>query len=286
VRGAGGNLRPYRNRLPAGNAPFALVVYSHGLGGSREGGDVWGSAWAQAGVGVLHVQHPGSDTDAMRGGVAAFRKAASADNLLLRAADVKFVLDEITRRRTTGDALWRRVRVDALGMAGHSFGARTTQALAGERFLADADLTEPRFKAFIALSPKMGEGRASAVERFGAITRPFLCITGTQDDDPLHGRAVGDQRIQVFAGLPAGAKAQLVLEGADHYSFAGNAQRIRSGGIIRRAPLAVEREAVHHALVARLGTDWWRAQLLGDAAAREALRVPAGLGAGDSWALV
>ncbi len=275
---------PVRLRLPAGDAPFALVVYSHGLGGNREGGDVWGRAWVDAGLAVVHVQHPGSDSPALRSGLGAVRRATSADNLPLRAADARFVLNEVARRAASGDRLWRRVRVDALGMAGHSFGARTTQALAGERFAKGDDLSEPRFKAFIALSPNLRQGRASASERFGAITRPFLCATGTLDEDPFIGGGA-QQRTQVYAGLPSGAKAQLLLANADHYSFGGNSEPIRSGLIVRRAPQAQEREAVHHALIARMSAHWWRAQLLGDPQAQQALRAPAGLGADDVWSM-
>ena len=276
---------PVRLRIPPGNAPFGVVVYSHGLGGNRAGGDVWGAAWMQAGLGVLHVQHPGSDTEALRDGVLALRRAASAENLLLRADDVKFVLDEITRRHGAGDALWRRARLDAVGMVGHSFGARTTQALAGERFPRGANQGEARIKAFIALSPNMGQGAMSAAQRYGGINRPFLCVTGTLDDDPLHGGSGVEQRMQVYAGLPPGAKAQLVLDGADHTTLGGNAQPPRGAGRRQRPPIAQEREAAHHTLVARLSVDWWRANLSGDAAARDALRAPAGLGVGDVWSV-
>ena len=34
-----------------------LVLFSHGLGGTRQGGLVWGEAWATAGFVVLHLQH-------------------------------------------------------------------------------------------------------------------------------------------------------------------------------------------------------------------------------------
>ncbi|MGL6111398.1 MAG: hypothetical protein ACRC2B_15000, partial [Rubrivivax sp.] len=55
---------PLRMRWPAGDGPCALVLYSHGLGGSRDGGDAWGQTWAEAGLAVLHLQHPGSDSAA------------------------------------------------------------------------------------------------------------------------------------------------------------------------------------------------------------------------------
>jgi predicted dienelactone hydrolase len=273
---------PLRLRWPAGDAPCAAMVYSHGLGGSRDGGDVWGRAWAATGFLVLHLQHPGSDTEALRGGVAALRAAASAEQLAVRVADVIFVLDEIERRAQRGDPPWSRVRADAIGAAGHSFGARTVQALAGQRFtgVPAARLAEPRLKAFVALSPSMGRDPALPEHGFGGVARPFLCVTGSLDGDPLGGERSGDHRRRVYDGLPAGRRALLWLDGADHMTFAGNAeQRLRARfGPLKREGVAIEREAVHHAIVARTTTAWWRAQLLG-----EPLRAPEGLGAADHW---
>ena len=81
-------------RWPDGQTPCPLVVYSHGLGGNREGGDVWGQAWQQAGIAVLHVQHPGSDDRLWRDAqgrapseiLAAMRHGATPAQLLARVA--------------------------------------------------------------------------------------------------------------------------------------------------------------------------------------------------------
>ena len=276
---------PVRIRWPDGAAPSAVIVHSHGLGGSREGGDVWGEAWRQAGFVVVHVQHPGSDMPVMRAGMAALRKAASAEQLRARVADMQFAIDEITRRARARDGAWARVRPDAIGASGHSFGAVTVQALAGQRFpVAVAGIVEPRFKAFIAFSPAPGQSTADA-ESFGAVTRPFLGITGTHDSDPLGRGLTGERRASVYDGLPSGRRALLWLDGADHMSFAGNAaQRLRARvGPLKREADAAEREPQHHRLVAALSTLWWRAQLLDDAQALAALRAPTGLAAGDRW---
>ena len=276
---------PVRMRWPDGNAPCALVVHSHGLGGSREGGDVWGEAWRQAGFAVLHVQHPGSDALVLRSGMAALRQAASAEQLRARVADMQFVLDEITRRAQAREPGWARVRLDALGASGHSFGAVTVQALAGQRFpVAAAGIAEPRFKAFIAFSPSPGQGMAVA-DSFAAVVRPVLGITGSFDSDPLGRGLTGERRASVYDGLPRGRRALLWLDGADHMSFGGNAeQRLRArAGPLKREPEAAAREPEHHRLVAAISTLWWRATLLGEAQAVAALRAPPGLGVGDRW---
>lgn len=276
---------PVRLRWPDGDAPCALIVHSHGLGGSRDGADVWGEAWRQAGFAVLNVQHPGSDTAVLRRGMAAMRKAASAEQLRARVADMQFALDEIARRVQAHEPGWSRVRVDALGASGHSFGAVTVQALAGQRFAVAADgIAEPRFKAFIAFSPSPGQGMPVA-DGFGQVARPFLGITGTHDNDPLGRGLSSERRASVYDGLPAGQRALLWLDGADHMTFAGNAeQRLRARvGPLRREPGAAEREPQHHRLVAAITTLWWRAKLLRDAQAGAALRAPAGLGEADRW---
>ncbi len=282
---------PVLLRWPDGQAPCPLVVYSHGLGGDRGGGDVWGQAWQQAGMAVLHVQHPGSDDSLWRGkpggGLAALRVGATAQQLLARVADVKFVLDEITRRQQTArpGEPWSRVQLNALGMAGHSFGATTSQALAGERYAVPSDLAEPRFKAFAAFSPSLRQaavGQMTAQQKFGHITRPFLSLTGSLDGDPFGSFQTGEPREQVYGGLPPGNKALLVLEGADHMTFGGNAQTIRSTRVLPREPQTIAREQAHHALVAQLSTRWWRAYLIGDGTARVQ---PQGLTGGDRWVM-
>jgi predicted dienelactone hydrolase len=282
----------WRARWPAGEGPCACVLYSHGLGGSHEGGDAWGEAWRTAGVAVLHLRHAGSDSEALRSGWRGLRHAASAEQLAARARDTRFVMDEIARRARGGEAPWLRVRCDALGVAGHSFGAHTTQALAGQRYRAAADLfADARPRAFIALSPSPGRGephtRLAPAEAFGGITRPFLAVTGSRDGDPFGSFDDGDARVNVYRGLPAGQRALLWLDGADHMTFAGNAERrIRASVLLPRDRRAERDEPRHHGLVARVTSLWWRAQLLGDAGARaELAAAPAslGLGAGDRF---
>jgi predicted dienelactone hydrolase len=273
---------PVRIRQPRQRGPWPLIVYSHGLGGNRSGGDAWGQAWSAAGFMVLHVQHAGSDSALWRQGAAALRAAISAEQLHARAADIRFAIDEVTRLRQRGADGWGEVRLDAIGMAGHSFGARTAQALAGERFAVTTQWVEPRLRAFIALSPSSPPNMPPH-QAFGEVTRPFLAITGSSDGDPFGAYGSGERRARIYQGLPAGQRALLWLDGADHSSFAGNAeQRITAPlGPLRREPVALAREAAHHALVARLSTLWWRWHLLGDAAAWASLKTAPGLTAGD-----
>jgi predicted dienelactone hydrolase len=69
--------------LPSQPAPAAVVLFSHGLGGSREGRAYLGWHWAARGYGVVYLQHPGTDTSvwqsrAPRDRLAAMQQAAKA----------------------------------------------------------------------------------------------------------------------------------------------------------------------------------------------------------------
>lgn len=279
---------PWRLRLPdtavtSGAVP--LILFSHGLGGSLDGGAEWSRAWAEAGLATLHLQHAGSDRAIWAGGLKAVKAAASVEQLLARCRDVRFAVAQLLQLQQAGEAGWAHIRPDALGMSGHSFGAHTTLAVAGRAFPArlGSDLAEPRFKAFAAFSPAAG----SNPDGLRTITRPMLCMTGSLDGDPLGSERSGDYRRAVYEHLPPGAKAQLWLEGADHQTFGGSGE-VGAGRAARLAgrgrPEAPVALADHHAAVIRsVTTDWWRCWLLNDAAARQRLQSPRGLAAGDAW---
>jgi predicted dienelactone hydrolase len=282
---------PVRLRWPAGAGSataggWPVVLFSHGLGGTREGGEIWGQAWAAAGLVVVHLQHPGSDLAAVRAVArdfsdqAGLRRAAGPQQLLARLLDVGFVLDEIARRQQAGDGRWAQVRAGQVGMSGHSFGAHTTLGMAGQSYPGHPGITEPRLAAFVAFSPSPPVA-GDPVRAFSRITRPTLCLTGSRDGDVVGNGSTPERRMSVFDALPGGRKAMLVLQDADHMSFGG--QTGRAVEIIPRAPVTRTLQGGHHALIAALTTDWWRASLLGDPAAQARLAAPQGLGDGDRW---
>ena len=285
-----GRRLPLRLRLPAGSAPAALVLFSHGLGGNLDAGTRWAEAWATAGIATLHLQHPGSDTEVLRqGGWSALKRAANASQLQARAGDLRFVLDELGRRQRAGEGGLHRLRLDAVGVAGHSFGAHTTLAVAGQRLgRMETGLADPRPRAFAAFSPSPGPDDDPG-DAFAAIRRPVLCLTGSRDVDALgattragtSGRETdGRWRRRVYDGLPAGHKAELWLEDADHATFSGAAPAPGS----RRTDDTLRWAAHHDSLIRQQTTAWWRAHLSGDEADLQVLRrEPQGLRDGDAW---
>lgn len=283
---------PVRIRWPATALPVPssgrpVVLFSHGLGGNRDAGTLWGEAWAAAGFVALHLQHAGSDWDAVRLAAGrlsdrgALQELTSAEQLLARLRDVGFVLDEIARRhRSAASPAWAGVRPHAVGMSGHSFGAHTTLGMAGQAYPGMAPLAEARLAAFAAFSPALPVAGDPQLA-FTAVTRPTLCLTGTRDGDVVGNGSTPERRRAVFDALPAGHKAMLVLQDADHMTFGG--QEGRPLAQRRRDPTTRQAEAAHRAAVAAITTDWWRAHLMGDAAAQSRVNHPNGLGAMDRW---
>lgn len=251
--------------------PLAWVVFSHGLGGSRLAGEYWGRFWAAHGMASLHLQHAGSDRGALlQGGLKGLQAAMAAEQLIARVQDARFALDEVARRARAGEVPWQRLSAERIGIAGHSFGAVTTQALAGQRYLPAervGPLLEPRFRAAIAFSPSArGNDPAHA---FGAIRLPFFSITGTQDITPLLRDVSPENRRQPFEQMPPGDKFLLVFDGASHAAFAGSTE----GRRLDDHPAATERV---RPLVQRATLWFWQAYLLNDAAAKQRLQALAG----------
>jgi len=261
---------PVRIRIPAGAGKLAVVLFSHGLGGSLDAGTIWAHGWAEAGFAVINVQHPGSDSAIF--GKPGFQSALGGDQLIARAGDIQFVIGELGRRVVEGRCDLTRLDASRIGMAGHSFGAQTVQAIAGQHFpfVMHPPLSDPRVRAAIGLSPSpplVG----SPAQAFATIRVPFLSITGTEDAVPLVYPVTPLQRQEPFRMMPPGDKFLLVLNGATHEMLAGQQFRTTLNG----EPPQHIRDTVMAISVA-----FWRAMLDGDKAALRWLQSPAELRAG------
>ncbi|NJS36173.1 MAG: hypothetical protein HC765_06600 [Brachymonas sp.] len=188
-----------------------------------------GQAWAQAGLLVVHLQHPGSDAPALRGGFGALRAASQPEQLIARQQDVKFAIEQILRQRGSGQSAWSSLPLDKFAITGHSFGARTTLVSAGWQRNGTSG-AEPLAQAFIALSPALGSTSSleSARKELASISRPMLVCTGSMDGEIMGNGETPESRRMVFDALPAGKKALLWLDEADHFTFAGNSKQIPS----------------------------------------------------------
>ncbi|HSI02770.1 MAG TPA: hypothetical protein VLA02_19360 [Reyranella sp.] len=273
---------PVRLRLPDTRELVPVILFSHGLGGSRAGGAEWGAQWASHGFAVIHVQHPGSDESTWRDKppgerLAGLRSGISLEQFSARVADVKFVLAELDRRQRARDAPATRLDLARLGMSGHSFGAVTTLYLGGQQpaigGFALGDLSEKRFTAFLAFSPQAAAGSDPRLQ-FAPFTRPALLVTGTLDGQPFSGLGVtAEQRLVPFEAMPAsGNKFLLVVDQADHMFFNGT-RGLRDFGAAGRAGVDFASvEARGYPQVKAVSTAYWRARLRDDRAATEWLR--------------
>ena len=272
---------PLRIRLPEGGWRLPVILFSHGLGGSRSGGAEWGEQWASHGFAVIHVQHPGSDEAIWKDGppgerMAGLKGGADLQQFLARVADIKFVVGELGRRRSAGDPIAARLNLDRLGMSGHSFGAITTLYVGGQRPAVadqlDGELSEPWFTAFLAFSPQaMG---ADPVHQFALFTRPALLVTGTLDGPPFPGiGASAAQRLVPFEAMAAaGNKFLLVVDRADHMFFNGT-RGLRDVGASGRDRIdfgAVEQRG--YGVIKAVSTAYWKAYLQDDAVAMRWLK--------------
>ncbi|GAB4212365.1 MAG: acetylhydrolase [Rhodoferax sp.] len=249
---------PLRAYLPArfGSAP--VLVFSHGLGGSRLGSAFLGQHWAARGYAALFVQHPGSDEDVWRSAPpgqrkAALQAAANAQQLHQRVQDIRHLVDHL--HAAPPPALAGRLDLAHLGVAGHSFGARTAQRLGGQT-TPGWGAADPRIRAALLMSPSI-PSRGDAASAFAAVRIPWMLMTGTQDVSPIGDTNV-QQRLAVFDALPPGQKYLLVLHGATHAAFTDRA-------LPTQAP---PRNPLHHRSILALSTAFWDTHLRQDPAAR------------------
>lgn len=273
---------PVRVYRPRSATPAPVLLFSHGLGGARTNNAYLGEHWAARGYVAIFLQHIGSDESVWQNArpaaaMLALRKAANADNFMLRVADVPAVLNTLTAWNTqSGHALAGRLDLTRVGMSGHSFGAVTTQAVSGQQFpVRRAPLRDPRIDAALMLSPSVPE-RGDARPAFGRVDMPWLLMTGT-DDAAVIGGATAETRLGVYPALPTGSKYELVLHNAQHSAFGDRALPGDKKG---------QRNPNHHRAILALSTAFWDAYLHNDAAARAWLDGDAARGvleAKDRW---
>lgn len=272
---------PIRVYLPKVTEPAPVILFSHGLGGSRENNPYLGNHWAGQGYVVVFMQHVGSDESVWKDvprhkRLAELKGAASRENAVLRFEDVSFVLDQLEVMNAAGDtAISRRMDLDKVGMSGHSFGAVTTQWVSGQKQpLAGAKYLDKRIDAALAMSPSAPRlGRASRA--FGGIEIPWLSMTGTEDVSMIGGADV-ESRLAVYKALPEGSKYELLLHGAEHSAFSERDFRASEQN---------NRNPNHHRAILAISSAFWDAYLRDDSAAKDWLieETVSVLEANDRW---
>jgi len=261
---------PMKIYFPESGGPYPVIVFSHGLGGSMEGYQYLGSYWAAHGFVCAHVQHKGSDEELWKGktfgGALSMTKAMfSPENAVNRPKDISYAIDALAGLNDSEPQLKGKLDMKRLGVAGHSFGAYTTLAIAGQSFPGDKSLRDDRVVAAIEMSaPGKTLRRNGAEEAYSSIKIPMMHMTGTNDKMPFNENP--ENRLLLFKNINANNQFLLVFEGGDHMLFAG--QR-RKGD--------ASNDALYHSLIQRASAAFWLAFLNGDAVALDYLKNDAGL---------
>lgn len=245
-------LVPVRLYLPADASaiqPLPLVVFSHGIGGSRRGYSYLGRHWASQGYASLHLQHVGSDRGVWMGNPLALpgrlQAAAQESEATARVGDLSFALDQLLASPLAG-------RIDArrIVAAGHSYGANTTLLAAGAQVERDGrplNLRDPRIQAAIVISapPFYGESRPEKV--LGSIRVPSLHITATEDVIRVPGYfSPAADRVAVFDATGGPAKTLAVFEGGSHSIFT---DRAGTGGALLNPQVKAATQALSTAFL-------------------------------------
>lgn len=216
---------PVRLYLPQGASaqkPVPLVVFSHGIGGSRRGYSYLGQFWAGQGYASLHLQHVGSDRTVWQGNVfgvvGRLQAAAQEAEAVARVQDLKFALDQLLAGEHA-----RSLDAQRIVAAGHSYGANTTLLAVGARVEREGravELRDARLKAAIVISAPPFYGEKSPPAILGAIEVPTLHVTATEDIIRVPGYySPASDRLAVFDATGGPRKTLAVFSGGSHSIF-------------------------------------------------------------------
>ncbi len=221
---------PVRLYLPKFVARLPLVVFSHGIGGSRRGYSWLGQHFARQGVACLHLQHVGSDRALWMGNifglVERLQGAAQSQEAVARVQDLRFALDTLLAGELAG-----RFDSQRIVAAGHSYGANTALLASGARASRDGvvvDLADARVRAAIVISAPPFYGESDPSRILASVAVPSLHVTATEDVIRIPGYfSAAEDRVKVFEATGSARKWLAVYEGGSHSMFT---DRLGTGG--------------------------------------------------------
>jgi dienelactone hydrolase len=159
---------------PVHGSNLPLIVFSHGNDGSMLAYDPIITHWVSYGYVVIQPDHPDSYL------VPEEDRAHDYEDWEERIEEVEFILDSLDQIEASIPALAGKIDPDRIGMAGHSFGAHTTQLVSGAILVTNDSFLDPRIKAALMISPQ-GISDALDEDSWSSFTNPMMVITGTND---------------------------------------------------------------------------------------------------------
>lgn len=263
---------PLKIYYPAGQKDVPLIIFSHGYGGDKEGYTYLGSGWASAGYAVILPTHEGGDRQAaMAGGFTAMLRGESvvtSSQLNDNAHDISFIISSLPNIVRRAPELNGVIDAKRIGVAGHSMGAGTTLVIAGATLPGSSMLaSDPRPIAFVAISPQ-GMFSSADAHRWDGIVRPTVTLYGSSDEGEQ--QQAPTWRRDPFDHMPPGNKYNLVVDGANHFSFADAAKAPAVAAMLAHGQTRDMNQI--HDYVVRTTLIFWNAYLRNDSAALALLR--------------
>lgn len=224
---------PLRVSFPREDGRYPLIIFSHGLFGSKDAYQPLVEHWVSHGYVVIRPTHGDSlsllsekQRRRLRG--RSLGRLARSRRFTQywddRVYDVRLLLDSLDQIEQQVHGLAGRIDRTRIAHGGHSFGAHTSMLLAGLTLYAPSgrslQLADDRLHGFVFISPQ-GPGRTVRPESYHTIRGPVLMITGSNDSSPV---AAPNQpphdarwRLQAWENLPDGPDRYLLfIEGAYH----------------------------------------------------------------------
>jgi predicted dienelactone hydrolase len=207
---------------------YPVIVFSHGAGGSDTCCESLTRHWATYGYITLQPIHDDSVVQRRSSGdenarfPQAVREALKNPTLWeSRPGDISFLLDSLAGLQKRVAGLNGKIDISRIGVAGHSMGAYTAEAISGALVdlpgHPDQNFSDPRAKAILCLSPQ-GPGQFGlTAHSFSNVSLPFMGITGSLDNlGPLANAAW--HKIPFERSRP-GDKYEVFIQSASHMSF-------------------------------------------------------------------
>jgi predicted dienelactone hydrolase len=232
---------------PSQRAP--VVVFSHGIGGSRHGYTWLGRHLAASGTASLHLQHVGSDRRLWSGDVLGMfgrlQGAATEAEAVARAQDLRFALDMLL-----ASAAAPRLDERRIAAAGHSYGANTALLASGARIERQGrvvPLHDDRVRAAIVISSPPFYGESEPARVLAGVQVPSLHVTATEDVIRIPGFFSGlPDRIAVFDAVGSARKWLAIYDGGSHSMFT---DRAGTGGALLNPQVKTATQALASAFL-------------------------------------
>lgn len=258
---------PYKVYVPRDlEGPLPTVIWSHGLGGSRDGAGFISRFLAEHGYCVINIQHVGTDVSLWMGKEGHPWDVIRATEITWqmtydRLMDMPYVFNALEQDNLI-DQVKGKIDLTRVGMSGHSYGAYTTQVVSGQKFRdGDGGLTslgDNLIKVSLAYSPSYTNVNTNPEAIYGGIQKPIFFMTGTNDSSPLTGTDY-TYGVKVFEYSGSMHKKLLVLNEADHMVFAGSRGQLE----------AYDKMSDHQDMIKLSALAWWDAHLKEDSLSQD-----------------